>query len=471
MQTLTSLERLFLRVEKPQYPMDACGVFVLEPTEEGGPLTFDRVRDELSLRVGRLPVFTRRVVEASFGLASERWAADPDFAIDHHLYRVALPAPGTLVELRDLVLALGQTPLDRSRPLWQAWYVEGVDGPESGRAAVLLRMHHALIDGMGGMQMLGELFDFSPVAASAAEPSMASPVRSERVPSGPELLLRSVPDLVLAPFKGLRSGVDVVRGSLASRAAAKDGGPARSAPPRSVFNRPVTSGDKSLAFFSLPLEEVKEVRKAFGATVNDVVLAVVTGALRSYLRDRDEAVDAPLTAMCPMNVRAKDDTSGIGNQFAMLFNALPVDDDDPVAQLREISAQMTQGKGAAEARRGIVNSTAAMADIPHPLVWNLVGDLVSSPYSTMLPPVMNLVASNILGPPFPMYFAGARITHFYGRTMVISGVGLFIHCISYDGSLEFGITALRQLVPDPDALAAAARAHLDVLLECARTRD
>ena len=116
-----------------------------------------------------------------------------------------------------------------------------------------------------------------------------------------------------------------------------------------------------------------------------------------------------------------------------------------------------------------MNSTAALADIPHPLVWNAVGELVASSYSSVLPPVMNLVASNILGPPFPMYFAGARITHFYGRTMVISGVGLFIHCISYDGSLEFCITALRELLPDPDALAAGAREHLDVLLASART--
>jgi diacylglycerol O-acyltransferase len=467
MQKVTPLERLFLRIEKPAYPMDVCGIFVLDPPAAGVPLSFERVKAELDRRTSRLPVFTKRVVQPTYGLAAERWINDGSFDIARHVRHVALPGPGTMGQLRDLVLALGDTPLERSRPLWAAWFVEGL---EDGRSALVLRMHHALIDGMGGMQMLGDLLDLTPDQPSAQALSVPVAVQGERIPSSPELLARSVPDLALAPLRGTLQSWHVLRATVL-KVPRRDRNGEAGGTPRTMFNRPVHAPDKSLAFFSLPLADVKQVRRAFDVTVNDVFLAVITSALRRYLQENGDNIDRPLTAMCPMNVRDPSDTSGAGNAFTFLFGSLPVHEESPLARLRLIAASMRKVVEAQRSKRGGPNLTEAATDIPHPIVWQLLGDLIASPYGGALPPVMNLAASNIMGPPIPLYFAGAKISHFYGRTMAISGIGLFIHCISYNGSLEFGMTSLEELLPDPDRLADLVAEGLQELVALARSRS
>ncbi len=467
---MRSLERLLLGLEQPHAPIDGVGILLLDPSTAGEGFGFDRVRCELQLKLDDLPLFTRRAVEVPLNLAPGAWVVDPAFDFDHHVHRVAVPSPGGLAELTELAMALTDQALDRSRPLWQLWYVEGVEG---GRVAIILRVHHALIDGMGGVEMFVRLFDTS--AAPAASPPASLPkhtVAPERVPSGIELLLRSGPEWVVGPLRAR-----VATSWFCSRR--RDGpGPSQAArtavgcsagSPRTLFNRSAANPDKGLGLISLPLDEVKSVKNAFGVTVHDVVLAIVAGSVRDYLLEREELPARPLSVLCPMNMRtgAEQDPVG-GNYFALVWSRLPTHLPDAVGRLRAIHADMSVNKRVARARGTIVNPTAAIADLPPPSVWPVFGALMTrTPIGQVVPPITNLVVSNMAGPSFPLYFAGARLEHIFGRTMVLSGVALFVHCISYDGGLEFGVTVLSEVIPDPQNLADGFRAHLDALLEAA----
>jgi hypothetical protein len=203
--------------------------------------------------------------------------------------------------------------------------------------------------------------------------------------------------------------------------------------------------------------------------VHDVVLAIVAGSVRDYLLERDELPDEPLSVLCPMNMRtgAEDDPTG-GNYFALVWGRLPTQLPDPAEQLRAIHTDMAVNKRVARARGTVVNPAAAITDIPPPGVWPIFGALMTkTPFGQVIPPITNLVVSNIAGPPFPLYLAGARLEHIFGRTMLISGVALFVHCISYDGRLEFGVTALSEVVPDPQRIAEGFRVRLYQLLDAA----
>jgi WS/DGAT/MGAT family acyltransferase len=239
--------------------------------------------------------------------------------------------------------------------------------------------------------------------------------------------------------------------------------------PRMLFNRNVTSPEKRLGLTSLPLDEVKAVKNAFGVTVHDVVMAMVAGAVRDYLITRDELPGEPLSALCPVNMRvgAENDSTAT-NDFSLMWNRLPTHISDPVERLRAIHTDTVVNKRIAHARGTVVNPTAAITDIPPPSAWPILGLLMTrTPVGQVGPPITNLVISNIAGPPFPLFFAGARLVHIYGRTMVMAGVGLFVHCFSYMGMMEFGVTTLRELVPDPQVIADDLRVELDRLREAA----
>jgi diacylglycerol O-acyltransferase / wax synthase len=468
-QRMTSLERLFLGLEQSRYPLDGAGILLLDPSTAGPDFGFERVRRELEQKLDDLPLFTRRAVEVPFNLAPGSWVDDPAFDLDHHVHRIAVPSPGGLAELTELTIVLTDRALDRSRPLWRLWYVEGVEG---GRVALILRIHHALIDGMGGVEMFARLFATAPEpGASPPAPPAGPAVAPERVPSGVELLVRSAPELFVGPVRALRDLVSVLVASRRGRVAGAgaERGRLSGRAPRMLFNRSVTSPDKRLGLISLPLDEVKTVKDAFGTTVHDVVLAIVAGSVRDYLLGHDELPGEPLSVLCPMNMRtgAEDDPAG-GNYFALVWSRLPTHLGDAADRLRAVHADMTVNKRVARARGSVVNPAAAITDMPPSNVWPVFGALMTkTPFGQVVPPITNLVVSNIAGPPFPLYFAGARLEHIFGRTMLMAGVALFVHCISYDGRLEFGVTALSELVPDPQRITDGFRTRLDELLEVA----
>ena len=465
MQRMTSLERLFLGLEQPDYPLDGAGILLLDPSTAGPDFGFAAVKRELESRLPGLPALTRRPVEAPFDVVPGSWVVDPAFDLGQHVHRVAVPSPGGLKELFELADSLFTGTLDRSHPMWQLWFVEGV---ENDQVALLLRIHHATMDGMGGVEMFGSLFSWAP---DTAPPRPGRALEPERVPTSLEVVVRGLPELVIGPLRAVGDIVSMVAASRRGReaGAGDDRGSLFGSAPRTLFNRNVESADRSLAVASIPLADVKAVKDAFGVTVHDVVQTLVAIAVRDYLLGRGELPPEALSALCPMNMRTGDetDTAG-GNYFALLWSRLPTHLADPVAQLRAIHDEMVVNKRVARARGSVVNPTSAVTDIPPPLVWPVFGALMTkTPLGQLVPPITNLVVSNIAGPPFPLYFAGARLTHIYGRTMVMAGVGLFVHCISYDGMVEFGVTALRELVPDPQVIADGLQIGLDRLLEAA----
>lgn len=467
MQRVTSLERLFLELEQDQYPMDGAGIMLLDPSTAPEGFGFAAMREHFEQKLADLPLLTRRLVRPPLGMSGGYWVEDPAFTLEHHLHHIAVPAPGDLDALVRLTLDISTRALDRTRPLWDAWFVEGV---EHGLAALIFRQHHASVDGMGGMQEFAALFDLEPSPQRLAAEPWAQP--SSRVPSAAELALRSVPELATHPVRSVKSVVDLARASRLARTAAAgaDRGRFLGPLPRTLFNRPAASPDKTLGLASVALDDVKMVKNTFGVTVNDVVLAVVTGALREYLLAHGDLPDTPLVAAIPINVRTGDDETATGNHFTFMFNRLPTHLDDPVEQLLVNHDEAVANKRVAEARMRAVNPVAAIADLPPPNGWGFIGGLLSNPrVGRSMPPLMNLCVSNMAGPPFPIYVAGAKMLHMFGRTMLLSGVALFIHCISYAESVDFGVTTLRDVIPDPESIASGIEEHLGLLLKAARS--
>jgi diacylglycerol O-acyltransferase len=478
---MNGLDRMFLNVESDRLLMDMFGILLLDPSTAPDGHDFQRVRTELSARIPGIPLFTRRPVAAPFSAGHEHWVVDPDFAIDRHLKHIGVPAPYDVSALCELALTLGDERLDRSRPLWQMYYVDGLaDGP----AAVLIRLHHAAIDGVGGAEMLAELFDSGPLrAGSALKPY---PVEGERVPSQAEMLLRSVPDQIMTPVRLIHRALPIVlplAGGLVSRlgkltqpAQARgqnsDATPPTSTP-RSLFNRVTQNPKRSLAVASLPIAELRRVKDHYGVTLNDVVLAVTSAGVADYLRARDELPDEPLRVAGPVNIRDESAEAGSGNHFAFMMVAIPNETADPVERLKAISRMTKKGKPArspAHAATTTRKPTGAglgqvmrLVDALPGGAWAGVREFVNSPAVGAISTVANYVVSNIPGPKEKLYLAGAEITHLYGRTMVGAGIGLFIHCLSYDDTLDFGFTALAELVPDPERLVEGMQHHLTLL--------
>jgi diacylglycerol O-acyltransferase len=490
MKQMNGLDRMFINVETDRLPMDMFGILTLDPSTAPDGHDFARFRAEMAARLPKIPVFTRRAVSAPYGAGHEHWIVDPKFTIDRHLKHLGAPAPYDLAALCELAVSLADEPMDRSRPLWQMYYVDGL---ADGSAAILLRLHHAAIDGVGGTEMLGELFDTAPLPMN---PDLAAyEFTGERVPSQVEMLIRSVPDQVLAPIKlvqrSLPIAIPLVKGlvsrvSSAGRSApqpdtAEPCDPQQSSPAqtssaasRNLLNRLTPSPKRSLAVASLSMADVKRAKDQFGVTLNDVVLSITSSAVADYLRDRDELPAQPLRIAGPVNIRDDASEAASGNHFAFMMVSVP-DIADPVERIRTVSALTKKSKpakadsGATTTRTnrkatGTVSHVMELIDVLPSGAWLALGQLVNSPAVEAVPPIANFVVSNIPGPKDKLYIAGAEITHMYGRTMVGAGIGLFIHCLSYGDSLDFGFTALADLIPDPNTIVEGVHRHLSELL-------
>ncbi|MDT5004971.1 MAG: diacylglycerol O-acyltransferase / wax synthase [Mycobacterium sp.] len=487
MKQMNGLDRMFINVETERLPMDMFGILMLDPSTAPDGHNFSRFRAEMAARLPKIPVFTRRAVSAPLGAGHEHWIVDPDFTIDRHLKHLGAPAPYDLGALCELAVSLVDEPLDRGRPLWQMYYVDGLT---DGSAAVLLRLHHAMIDGVGGSEMLAELFD---TQALPMDPELAAcKIAGERVPSQVEMLIRSLPDQVLAPIKLVQRSIPIAV-PLAKGLVSKmpGGGRSNSEPDvdkpspsdvradkpsrRNLLNRLSNSSKRSLAVASLSMVDVKRAKDKFGVTLNDVVLSVTSAAVADYLRDRDELLDEPLRIAGPVNVRDDSAEAASGNHFAFMMVAVP-DVADPVERLRTVSDLANKSKPAREGSEtaanrtsrkptGTVSQVMGLIDVLPSGVWLALGQLVNTPVIEAVPPIANFVVSNIPGPKDKLYIAGAEITHIYGRTMVGAGIGLFIHCLSYGDTLDFGFTALADLVPDPDTIVEGVHRHLAALLD------
>jgi WS/DGAT/MGAT family acyltransferase len=432
---LTGLDAAFLSLETPTNHMHLIAVAVLDPTEAPGGFHASTFKRLLASRLDRLP---------AFGLHHPLWVEDPGFDLDYHVRQVAVPAPGGDHELAGLVSEIAGWQLDRARPLWQMYVAEGL---EHGHVALIAKVHHALVDGAGGVDVLAQLVDLEPVPApSSVDPS--STWRPDRVPTDVEMLTGSVVSILRQPMKMAKAvkhlGESLVRLATRMRNESVQAGVPFTAP-RLPWNVMITPHRK-VAFSSFALDDVQVAKAAFGATVNDVLLAVLSGAFRRYLEARDELPDKPLVAVIPTSVRSTLDAAG-GNRVSAMFTRLSTDLADPVERLTSVQEVMS---GAKQVHADIGGGTLEeWAEVASPALLaggaRLYGQLR---LAERHPPIHNLVVSNVPGPAFPLFMAGSRLISFYPMGPIFDGAGLNVTVLSYRDRVDVGFMACRETVPD-----------------------
>ena len=468
MKQLSSLDTQFLHVESATTTGHVGGVLILDPTTAPtGELTLEDLRALYEARLHLAAPLHERLVEVPLNLGNPYWSHDPDFDLEYHLREVALPPPGSHEQLGEQVSRIHARPLDRSRPLWEAYLIQGLEG---GLIALYAKVHHAAIDGISGAEILATILDVT-VESRAVEPPTpdwqaddlpdrftlaARGLASSVVRSGKALtsVPRSLPHLADLPgaknVPGLRTVSDLTDSavSMVTRGAAGSQGDKKRrdlSVPRTPFNGPITA-HRRFAYGSVPLDDVKQVKNAFGLTVNDVVMAMTTGALRRWLIDHDALPPIPLVAAVPVSIRADDDQGGLGNHISVMLARLPTHLVDPAKRLGAVAEAMVEAKAEFEAVPATILSdmSAAIPTALAGLASRALFRLVTAPG---LP--FNLFVSNVPGPQLPLYVAGARVRGIHPVSAVTNLTGgLNITLFSYDGALDFGLIACREMVPD-----------------------
>jgi WS/DGAT/MGAT family acyltransferase len=398
-------------------------------------------------RIHLLDPFRRRLVEVPLNLSHPVWIEDPDFDIEQHIHRTTARPPGTMHELAEIVGDIAGRQLDRTRPLWELWVVEGL---ENGQLAMVTKMHHSAIDGVTGADLMAHLFDLTPDAPPVEPP--AEPWHGEQPPSDLALVAGAIqynlgnPRRMAKVLRRTARGVtDVVR---QVREAAAEGrvSPALpfTAPP--VRWAAAITPHRSVAFGKAWLDDMKLVKSTFGTTVNDVVLAATTMTLRRYLEKHDDLPDAPLVCSVPVSVHGKSEVEGT-NQVSTMFVRLPVQLADPVEILRTINAETKEAKIMQSAIGA--DTLQDFAQFVPPALFNRAMRLYSGwNLADRHRPVHNLVVSNVPGPPIPLYAAGAQVKGVFPFGPLLEGAGLNVTVLSNMGHVDFGVIACRELVPD-----------------------
>ena len=465
MRQLTSLDAQFLALESARQTGHVGGLAILDPsTAPDGRFDCSSVQDLIAERLHLLPPFRWRLVEVPLGLDYPYWIEDEEFDLDFHVRELALPSPGSDAQLAEQVARVVSRPLDRSRPLWEIYVIHGL---ESGNVAMLSKIHHAVIDGMSGAEIMGLLLDLAPEGREI-EPA-ADGLGGEVEPSELEMLGRGLMGLPRYPLRVLRAipstipnveEVPAIFGAIpgagtVGRIARRVQGVlsderlpdynGRLTPPRTTFNGRI-SPHRRFTFGQLSLEEVKEVKNEHGVTVNDVVVTLCAGAVRRWLIDHDELPDDPLVAQVPVSVRGTDEIGTYGNKIMLMSAPLFTNVADPVDRLLRTHEALRVMK---ERHRALPAGLLQDANnfIP-PAIFSRAARLTFRLSSTIASPTWNLVISNVPGPQFPLYLAGARLEANYPVSVITDGMGLNITVMSYCGHLDFGIVADRDQMPD-----------------------
>jgi diacylglycerol O-acyltransferase / wax synthase len=472
---LNGIDVSFLNLETSTNFGHVSSVTIYDPAGAPGGAGLEATKDIILERIDQLAPFRRRLVEVPLGLDLPYWIEDPDFDIDFHVRHHAVPPPGNPQQLAEAVARIIARPLDRSRPLWELYVIEGVD---NGRLiAQLTKVHHAAVDGAAGAMMLAALLDTDPQARPSGSPAVWQP---EHPPTDEELLrltaleyirrpekmirlgvratrdlaaatrsggLHALADLIAQPMPGpvgklMRERLRAQRGTDVDRPPALPPTPA----PRTPWNQAI-SAHRRFAYTTVSLDDAKTVRRAFGCTFNDVVMAVCSGTLRRYLLVHGCLPEDSLVAMVPVSVRSGSEDDSYQNRVSALFSDLATNEPDPLKRLRRVQAAMNTAKDQfaaipAEALQDFTQfAPPAVAARAMRMYSRLrIADRMNPPF--------NLVISNVPGPQMPLYSAGARLEHFYPVSTLVDGQGLNMTVQSYNGRLDFGFVADRDLVPD-----------------------
>jgi WS/DGAT/MGAT family acyltransferase len=459
MKTVSGLDGTFLHMETPETPqhVGALSRYALPAGYKGD--FYDDFRRELSKRLHLVPVFSRKLAPMPLQFANPVWVEDGQVDLDYHVQRLTLPRPGTQAQLEDCVGRLHSELLDRNHPLWRITMIDGLD---NGDAAYYLKVHHATMDGQASVLLVQTLFDLTPEPRRIRRgrlPAVEHPDAAElaaialRHDAGEYLkLIRHLPD-VLKTLAGL-FGANPRKAPDRSRESA-------SFAPKTLLNMQIT-GERGFAALSVPLDTLKQLAAAHETKLNDVVLALCSGALRRYLKQHGGLPKKPLIAAMPISLREAGNTE-YTTQATMALVSLNTDIADPVKRLRAIRDASLAAKQQAKVARGVTPTD--FPSIGAPWLMQTMTSLYGRPgVADAMPNLANVVISNVAGPTAPLYAAGARMTTYWPLSIVGHGLGLNITVISYAGAMGFGFTAARSAIPDPRELSAALLASLDELV-------
>ncbi len=451
MKRLSALDAAFLYIETPLTPTHVGSVTIFSPAAKGRDV-YQEFRRHTAERLEALPSYRRRLVSTPLGLDHPSWAAGDDVDLDYHVRHLALPRPGSMAQLRELVARLHAVALDRSRPLWEYHVIEGL---EDDGFAVYVKIHHSEMDGVAGTMTLDVIYDFAAEGAPSAANENKRALRAEPEPTDfIELTGSAVADLVRFALRAATS-LPKVATTLAA-AAPKLTRDARilydyaKNIPRTPFNVTI-SGERVFATASLPLGEVKALAKSNAATINDVVMALSAGALRRYLLDKSALPAEPLAAAVPASLRASGDAV-LNNQVVFTVSKVPTHIDAPLPRLAAARAAGQDAKTLFADLRDLMTTDVSIVGVPL-IVSGIARSIAPTRAADRLPWAFNLVISNVPGPRMPMYCAGTPATHYYPLSVPYHGCALNITVQSYLDRLDFGLVACRRAVPDAQIIA------------------
>ena len=463
LERLSAIDASFLANEGPTSHMHVGAVVILE----GPPPPFEEFLDGLRARLHLVPRYRQKLVEHPGG--RPLWVDDPDFNLEYHVRQTALPQPGSESQLMRLAARIMSQQLDRTKPLWELWLVEGL---ADGRVGMVSKTHHALIDGVSGVDLATVMFDLTPVPRDLTEETEGLQAWAPSPPpTGAELVAGGVAGLA-------RSGLGVAAGALSAlRKPQESAAQAREAvegigeivwaglnpAPATPLNVEI-GPHRRFVGVRCRLQDFKDVKNAFGGTVNDVVLTVVSGALRGWLRTRGARTEGlELRALVPVSIRGEHEHHTMGNRIAAMRGPLPVYVDDPVTRLGVVREAMDGLKDSKQAVGAEV--LAGVQNFAPPTV---LAQAARINFSTRL---FNLIVTNVPGPQFPLYVRGREMVDVFPVAFLPKGHALAIAIMSYNGGLNFGLLGDFDALPDIDHIADGLGASLEELLLLARHQD
>lgn len=466
---LSGTDSIFLSVETPNWHQHVAGLVILDPTD-APKFSFKKVKKTIADRIHLVPKLRWKLEAVPFGIARPVWVDDEDFQLDDHLRHITANAPGGPHELTAAIGEMLSTQLDRSRPLWEITYIDGL---VNGRVAIAMKYHHCMLDGMAGSQMATLLLDLEPAPSSPPPSIDEAPPPAAPSPGPAELFFRGVTSLGSTLFHGAEFGARLIRrgydvGMHMIKVTEKPDLTALVRAPRTSFNRAI-GPDRALAFASVSLSDVKEIRRHYDVKVNDVIVALSAGALRNYLNLRGEHPDKPLTSGIPVSKRAEGD-SAMDNQVSMFAISLATDIADPAERLLAISRSTRSAKQLGEVMAE--HPIGSVGTSTPPFVLDALARFVASArLMAWAPGVMNTVISNVPGPPIPLYLAGARLVGIYSASVLFDSMGVNITCFTFEDRIDFGVHVDPSLVPDPWIIADQIPAALADLMAAAGLGD
>ncbi|HNV60564.1 MAG TPA: wax ester/triacylglycerol synthase family O-acyltransferase [Rhodoferax sp.] len=470
MKHLSGVDSAFLHLESPEMPMHIGSLNVVDLPEGYTGDFFEDTKAHIQQRMHLADVFTRKLMLMPLDLSNPVWVEDEDIDMDYHVRHVTLPKPGSNRQLQQYVARLHSSLLDRSRPLWEFFVIDGL---KSGQVALYCKVHHAGLDGQAGVAVAKAIFDLEPTGRAIKAPRPRG--RREHYQLGVAELLGAAVRNTLNQSVGLVKSLPLIaRSAKAALIPAKgvNGKREWSLPkdfkifaPRTSLNVAITN-QRTFAGRTVPLSEVKQIAKALGVSLNDVVMATTAGALRAYLKDNNELPDKPLCAAVPVSLRQEGDMTS-NNQVTMVTMNLATHLKDPLQRLQKIN----ESSASAKVMMGRFKNAIPM-DFPLPAAPWLMSALASlfsrSRLANVMPPIANLIISNVQGIPVQLYFAGAKVVSYYPVSIPSHSMALNVTVQSYNGRLDYGLIACRRAVPDVNDLADALLAEHRTLMQLAQ---